>query len=386
MSRFHSYINTASVMLEKYKGEIPFNIFSRQFFADKKKYGSKDRKQIIHCCYCFFRTGHLLTGINPDKKIAAAVFLCSTAANELLENIVPEWNSEVETPLQEKISLTGIQSSGEKIFPWQDELSEGIDENLFSSSFLQQPDLFLRIRPGKKEIVERKLNEANICYKNTGDFSLVLSNGTKIETVIEVDKEAVVQDLSSQRTIGTVFNFIDLEKINCWDCCVASGGKSLLLYDLFKNKIELTVSDIRPSVLSELKIRFANAGIKNYRSFVADLSAPLNAPELFNLIVCDAPCSGSGTWSRTPEQLYFFKRKKINQFALLQQKIVCHAIPHLEQGGYFLYITCSVFKKENEAIVDFIKERFQLSLIKMELLKGYHDKADTMFVALFKKD
>ena len=54
----------------------------------------------------------------------------------------------------------------------------------------------------------------------------------------------------------------------------------------------------------------------------------------------------------------------------------------LNNNGYFLYITCSVFKKENEAIVDFIKQQFHLELIKMELLKGYDKKADTMFAAL----
>jgi 16S rRNA (cytosine967-C5)-methyltransferase len=57
----------------------------------------------------------------------------------------------------------------------------------------------------------------------------------------------------------------------------------------------------------------------------------------------------------------------------------------LEPGGYLLYITCSVFRKENEAIVDFIKEKFHLQLVKMELLKGYDKKADTLFAALLKK-
>jgi 16S rRNA (cytosine967-C5)-methyltransferase len=51
-----------------------------------------------------------------------------------------------------------------------------------------------------------------------------------------------------------------------------------------------------------------------------------------------------------------------------------------------LYITCSVFKKENEEVVEFIQGNSELELIKMELLKGYDKKADTMFAALFKKN
>ena len=103
----------------------------------------------------------------------------------------------------------------------------------------------------------------------------------------------------------------------------------------------------------------------------------------YDLIICDAPCTGSGTWSRTPEQLYFFEEAIIDQYASLQKKIISNAMPALNPGGYFLYVTCSVFKMENEAIADFIKEKFHLTLVKMGLLKGYDKKADTLFAALF---
>jgi 16S rRNA (cytosine967-C5)-methyltransferase len=58
----------------------------------------------------------------------------------------------------------------------------------------------------------------------------------------------------------------------------------------------------------------------------------------------------------------------------------------LKAGGSFVYITCSVFKKENEEVVTFIKENFHLQLKQMEVLQGYDKKADSMFVALFKKE
>ena len=128
------------------------------------------------------------------------------------------------------------------------------------------------------------------------------------------------------------------------------------------------------------------AGINNYESFVADLSKPLSISlSSFNLIIADVPCTGSGTWSRTPEQLYYFNELKIDEYAALQKKIVATVITQLEPGGYLLYITCSVFKKENEDIVDFIKEKFHLQEVKMELIKGYDRKADTMFAGLLKK-
>jgi len=104
----------------------------------------------------------------------------------------------------------------------------------------------------------------------------------------------------------------------------------------------------------------------------------------YDVILCDAPCTGSGTWSRTPEQLHFFDERKIESYAALQKKITSSVVPQLRPGGFFLYITCSVFRKENEEVAEFIKNnKVDLELIKMELLKGYDKKADTLFVALF---
>ena len=77
---------------------------------------------------------------------------------------------------------------------------------------------------------------------------------------------------------------------------------------------------------------------------------------------------------------------KIESYSALQKKIVSSVIPQLKSGGFFVYITCSVFKKENEEVAEFIKNnKAGLDLIKMELLNGYDKKADTMFVALFRR-
>jgi 16S rRNA (cytosine967-C5)-methyltransferase len=175
------------------------------------------------------------------------------------------------------------------------------------------------------------------------------------------------------------------DKLGVWDCCAASGGKSIMAKDVLGD-IELMVSDVRESILINLQKRFAAAGIRNYESLVVDLSKTLNiALPSFNLIIADVPCTGSGTWSRTPEQLYYFDTNKIDEYAALQRKIAGNVIPQLESGGYLLYITCSVYKKENEEAVEYIKEKFNLEVVQLDLLKGYDKKADTLFAALLQK-
>lgn len=403
--KFFAHLNTAVQVVQQYKGQQPFGIFIKDFFRQDKKYGSRDRKSISHLCYCYFRLGKSFAALPVAERMVAGLFLCSTAANEMLEQLKPAWNGQAGLAVVEKILLVqastgpgdaGSVSSAGAIFPWKEELSEGIDHVAFSASFLVQPQLFLRIRPGKEGVVTQKLKGAGISYDMPAPHCIGLPNASKIDELFLLNKEVVVQDYSSQR-VGEFLQAVKPAQASgtraatapfpVWDCCAASGGKSILAWDVLGG-IDLTVSDIRESIIANLKKRFAEAGITQYRSFVADLSNPQVAialPVLPHLIIADVPCSGSGTWSRTPEQLYYFDTAAIVRYRDLQRKIVSRVLDMLPPGGQFLYITCSVFREENEEVVQFMQERFGLEVMKMALLKGYDRQADTMFAALLKK-
>ena len=385
MSRWHSYLNSAKQILSLYKGEEPFASFLKKYFAGEKKFGSTDRRQVSHLCYCYFRPGKALPAIPVEERILAGLFFCSDKPNKLLEELRPDLNEKVFLSIENKFLLFNDQYSITNVFPWKNELSNGVEDKKFCESFFIQPDLFLRVRPENESRVKEKLQQAGIEFNSISATTLSITNALKIDEIIELDKEAVVQDYSSQRVAELLPIAIDSRPISVWDCCAASGGKSIMAKDILGD-IDLTVSDVRDSILVNLKNRFATAGIRNYKSISADLTKPVSKLKnaKFNLILADVPCTGSGTWSRTPEQLYYFDEKKINEYAALQKKILTIIIPHLATGGYLLYISCSVFKKENEEAVNFIKNQFHLELIKMELLIGYDKKADTMFAALLR--
>ncbi|MFC0772442.1 Fmu (Sun) domain-containing protein [Terrimonas alba] len=398
MNRYFSYLNSVVKIISHYQGDEPFSSFLKKYFSLNKKYGSKDRKQIGHLCYCYFRLGKAGTGLSMEERILTAFFLCSDVPNELLQQLKPGWNEQVSLDIKEKIAWLNAYEPDEQfsitdVFPWSEELSTGIVYEEFCESFFKQPDLFLRLRPGREKRVMEKLERAGISFKQVNDISLVLSNSSKLDDVIELNKEAVVQDYNSQRVGDLLTQFKNLNRTgpaSVWDCCAASGGKSIMAKDILGN-VDLTVSDIRESIIHNLKKRFIEAGIHQYKSFKADLAnkdakaLPLGSGEGFDLIICDAPCSGSGTWSRTPEQLYYFEKEKISYYSGLQKRIVSNAIRQLMPGGYFLYITCSVFKQENEEVVEFIKNNFSLELVESKVLGGYNIKADSMFAALLKK-
>jgi 16S rRNA (cytosine967-C5)-methyltransferase len=90
----------------------------------------------------------------------------------------------------------------------------------------------------------------------------------------------------------------------------------------------------------------------------------------YDIIICDAPCTGSGTWSRTPRATLFFQQPSIDSFAEKQKRIVDNAVCHLKKGGIFFYITCSVFKKENELLATYMEQQLQLELVQMNHLYG----------------
>ncbi|MGK2864194.1 MAG: Fmu (Sun) domain-containing protein [Chitinophagaceae bacterium] len=384
-------MNTATEIISSYKGDTVFALFIKKKFSGNKKYGSKDRKFISHLCYCFFRLGKAASTLPVDEAILAGLFLCSDESNEILKALRPGWNERMGKSPEEKFLLLNSEepASGlsiEDVFPWKDDLNEGIEYKNFCKSFFIQPDLFLRLRPGKEKIVKQKLQKAGTEFTIIKDDCLALSNSSGIDKIIVLNKEAVVQDYNSQRVGEFLLPLRQEQTVKVWDCCAASGGKSIMAKDILGH-IDLTVSDLRESILINLKKRFKEAGITNYKSFVADLSRPLahNSQSSFDLIICDAPCTGSGTWSRTPEQLYFFDRGQLDRYVSLQKQIAFNTIPYLQPGGYFLYITCSVFKKENEEVVEYINNNSSLNFIRMELIKGYDKKADTMFAALFQR-
>lgn len=395
--RHQSYLNTAGRIIESYNGGEPLSSFLKKYFSANKKFGSTDRRQIAALCYGYFRLGKAISG-NTETDILTGVFLSEQFYNDVIANLKPEWAAEITKPVMEKIRF--LKFPVKQIFPLKAELTAAVYHEKFCESFLKQPKLFLRIRPNKKNILVQKLQKAKIPLSIIDEESIALSNATKLDGIIDADREAVIQDYNSQQVFNFLKTFVVGKKpVTVWDCCAASGGKSILLYDVLKRNVELTVSDIRLSILLNLHQRFAKAGIKNYNYFIADLNTPsFSFPALtvkgtqqeavskqYELIVCDAPCTGSGTWSRTPENLFYFKTEQIEEYTERQKQIASNVLPYLQPEGLFFYITCSVFKKENEDVANYLKEKFQLQLLHMELLKGYDKKADCMFVAVFKK-
>ncbi|MFB6455041.1 Fmu (Sun) domain-containing protein [Chitinophaga sp. Hz27] len=385
MSRWDSYLLSATKVINAYKGDPPLHHFLKAFFKQHPQMGSRDRRWISQLVYHYYRLGWWQRDKDVAERLLLGTFLCETTPNDLLAQLKPEWNAAVGNSIEEKLQLSGNGAlEAAALFPFADELSEGIDANAFAKSYLQQPHFYIRIRNNKQDKVLGILDKAGINYQLWDNkTTLALPNGTKIEDLLPEKSWYEVQDASSQQT-GLLFKPRRGER--WWDCCAASGGKSILLKDQ-EPGVQLLVSDVRRSILENLQKRFAAAGVKNYEERVADLTNPAFPGTMgkvsFDGIILDAPCSGSGTWGRTPENLSFFKKEEISKYADLQKRIAANVVSFVKPGGSFIYITCSVFRQENEDVVDFIEANSDLKRQEGGIITGYGNGADTMFAVKF---
>jgi 16S rRNA (cytosine967-C5)-methyltransferase len=385
MAISHSHLLTAERMLTSYDGSAPFPDFSRAWFRGNKKHGSRDRRSILDMCYAYFRLGASLDGIGMKEQITAGLFLVSESPSRALQELEPGWNDRLPLSMEEKLAGVGEWHAGFdplRIFPWPERLSGTLDARAFAVSHLRQPALFARIRPGREGAVLANLAQRAIPHQLVGSHTLRFPNGTDLSSLFQLDRDIVVQDLSSQR-VAELMEGIRGRGMRIWDCCAGSGGKSILIHDQLPDS-RLSVSDIRHSILRNLGERFVNAGIRAEELFVADLEKRESIVKgKFDLVVADVPCTGSGTWGRNPEWLRHFDPALIAAYQHRQLAIARHAIAALKPGGHFLYITCSVFHGENEAVVEALQGSTGLVLQEAKFLSGYTEAADTLFAARF---
>jgi 16S rRNA (cytosine967-C5)-methyltransferase len=391
--KFDNLLRYAVRILISYNGEFPLNNWLKNFFRENPQMGSRDRKQVSEMVYCFFRLGHSLKNISKEDRILAGLFLANHEKEPILAHLRPEWHEQAEKSLDDKLIIvqsTFPEFNPLEIFPWKNLLSAGIDHRSFCISFLRKPRLFIRVRPGYELAVKKKLERHKIDFLDADPETILpfkacsFAGGTKLEDVFLLNRQVVVQDLGSQST--ALFMKAD-EKMEpeAWDCCAGSGGKSILLADLFPG-CRLTVSDVRESILKNLSVRFKEAAIETSRIFKADLTDQNDLPhQSFSFIIADLPCTGSGTWSRNPEALYFFTPDSISGYRQRQEKILSNVTNRLKPGGTLVYITCSVFADENERVSSLASYSGVLKLEKQEMIVGYGRASDSMFVSKFVK-
>lgn len=392
-----SRLRIAEEILAAYKGSVPFHHHLKNYFRQHRNMGSRDRKELSRLCYAYFRLGQNVKKLDTPKALAWAAYLQAQQEDEALAAYRQEGliHYDVFSPKEDErvnhLKHAWKEVNLEDLFPCSEKLSSGLNRGAFISNHLSQPALWFRCKLNMVNDWEQLLHKNHIPFTKAGISSYKLPQGTDLESLCgNSHAYGEIQDLSSSSSLM----LLEEVKGKVWDCCAASGGKSLALIDRFPG-IELYASDLRDTMLENLEERLKKARIPKAFTTQADLSTPkkklsfmrdnevrLVDHEYFDTIVLDAPCTGSGTWSRNPENLVYFDCESLKRYTALQRNILETVSAFLKPGGKLLYITCSAFAEENERQTE---KTDSLSLLKQQYFTGYENGADTMFGALMEK-
>jgi 16S rRNA (cytosine967-C5)-methyltransferase len=136
-----------------------------------------------------------------------------------------------------------------------------------------------------------------------------------------------------------------------WDACAAPGGKAAVLARRHPDA-ELLATDLSASRLQSMQRRLAaELPESKVRTLKADAAKLPAAEGSFDLILCDVPCSGTGTLARNPEIRHRLEAADLSRQAMRQKEILAAALKRLGPRGRLVYSTCSLEPEENEAVV-----------------------------------
>lgn len=130
------------------------------------------------------------------------------------------------------------------------------------------------------------------------------------------------------------------------DYCAGGGGKTLALAARLDGV--WFAHDADPGRMTDLPARAARAGIE-VRICCAEMLRDLSP---FDAVLCDVPCSGSGTWRRAPQSKWSLTPEALEDLVRRQDGILHRAAELVRPGGQMIYATCSVLAEENEAVVE----------------------------------
>lgn len=214
--------------------------------------------------------------------------------------------------------------------------------------------------------VKEALTKNNISYKDVGwsTFSLILEEKQeeKIKE-LEIYKEGKIylQSLSSQ--LPPLF-LNPKSKELILDMTAAPGGKTTEIAALSNNGAMITAIEKNKIRFEKLKYNLEKQGAKKVTILNID-ARQLDSYFLFDKILLDAPCSGSGTL--VAETISTFDEDLLNRSKKFQHSLLEEAIKHLNKNGELIYSTCSILKEENEdQIKEILAHHKNIKLIPLE--------------------
>jgi len=348
------------------------------YCRNRRFIGSKDRRAISTLSYDVIRRrGHHLwrienAGLPVSGRSLLISYLAHTSANELTlfgddAAHSPDKLSDAEQLAIDQFST--LENADSKPISAELELPEFIEPALrqrFGASFDTAIDslnetapLDIRSNPTKAvDVLIEELKKISEDIVKTQYSPIGYRSNSKVRvtgTDLYISGKIEVQDEAAQVACYMADAQPGMAVV---DLCAGAGGKSLLLSALMDNKGQLFAFDASAKRLSALSNRSKRAGCRNIQIKAIPEQGAKRAEILAEMsgkaarVVIDAPCSGTGTWRRNPDQRWRLSEDQIKDYAAVQLKLLTEGAQMVAPGGRLIYMTCSILPAENEAVVD----------------------------------
>ena len=163
----------------------------------------------------------------------------------------------------------------------------------------------------------------------------------------------------------------DGEPVKILDLCAAPGGKSTLINSAMQPDDLLIANEIiktRVPILTDNLSRWGTANVIVTNNDPKDFT---RLKGFFDIILVDAPCSGSGMFRKDPAAMNEWSENNVNLCHQRQERILADIYPCLKEGGHLIYSTCSYSHQENEDILDWLCESFELESLPIPIYKDW---------------
>lgn len=218
------------------------------------------------------------------------------------------------------------------------------------------------------------------------DNAYIVNKGKSVYEIDGYDEgKFVVQDIGAQR----VLSFSEIKKGDLvLDICASPGGKSIHAADLggiveardlTEEKILKIEENIRRCKLCQKEV---NVTTRVFDATLYDESSF----EKFDLVIADLPCSGLGVMGRKSDIRFKTKKEDLISLSKIQREILVNAVKYVKKGGTLLYSTCTINPDENEKQTEWMRENFNLRLVKEKQFFPGIDDGDGFYVAKLIKE
>lgn len=347
MQKGAQYQAVWELISEIFKDKMPADNIINAYVRERKYIGSKDRRFITETVWKIIRNRRKLVfdaGSNEPRRV-----LLTYLQDEDFDLLC---GGEYGLAPLSKEEKEWLKRRNEEVYPaaveaeCPDWLFDKVKDIHLLKALNESASADLRLNKGSRARVIEQLQGEGLYFVPTPYSPIGIRSAERVnlnncvaykEGVIEVQDEAsqlaaILADVRPEHKII--------------DYCCGAGGKSLTMAFLMNRQGKIQIHDINRSRLEAVKERAVRLDVKNLEIIdeVGDRD--------YDRFVVDVPCSGTGTWRRSPDAKYRLTPETLKELNKTQAALLEKAFNHIRRGGRVVYITCSILRDENEDIIE----------------------------------